>query len=116
MCVRACVTVIISPHTHTHTAASYHVLEQGKLICMDCLNRDGPIYHELEVVQSDSELLTEEPSPPVPPRQRRPKPKDPIYERVGSINKNQLKARTVSASSEEGSYITSKFFFFFGVQ
>ena len=79
---------------------------------MDCLNRDGPIYHELEVVQSDSELLTEEPSPPVPPRQRRPKPKDPIYERVGSINKNQLKARTVSASSEEGSYITSKLGFF----
>lgn len=108
--------VIISLHTLTHTAASYHVLEQGKLICMDCLNRDGPIYHELEVVQSDSELLTEEPSPPVPPRQRRPKPKDPIYERVGSINKNQLKARTVSASSEEGSYITSKLVFFFGVQ
>ena len=96
--------------THTNTAASYHVLEQGKLICMDCLNRDGPIYHELEVVQSDSELLAEDPLPPVPPRQRPPKPKDPIYERVGSINKHQLQStRRVSISSEEGSYITSKF-------
>ncbi len=77
---------------------------------MECLNEDGPIYHELEVVQSDSELLTEDPFPPVPPRQRRPKPKDPIYERVSSLSKHQLQpARRVSASSEEGSYITSKF-------
>lgn len=84
------------------------------MICTDCLNRDGPIYNELETYQSDSELLMHErgsPVPDIPPRERSArKEKDPIYERVRSLKRDQrLALRNLSASSEEGSYITSKF-------
>ena len=93
--------------THTHTVPSYHVLEPGKLICIDCLNRDGPIYHELESFHSDSELLDSH-APPIPPRRRAPRQKDPIYERVSSIHRNQAHALRLSMSSEEGSYIAGE--------
>ena len=97
----------LHPHTHHHTAQSYHVLEQDRLICIDCLNKDGPIYNELEAVHSDSELLDHH-TPPIPPRRRAPKQKDPIYERVGSVHRKHLQATRFSMSSEEGSYITSE--------
>lgn len=75
-----------------HTGPPYHIMQSGSAICMDCLMKDGPIYHELEAL-SDSKTLNDTTfvAPPVPPRDHPPPPpkeKDPVYERVGSLSKD----------------------------
>ena len=52
--------------------------------------KDGPIYHELETPSDEEALDDVATSPPIPSRDYPPpppKPRDPVYERVGSLSK-----------------------------
>ena len=77
----------------------------------------GPIYHELEPGEIEEILAGIAAAPPIPPRVRPPKPRDPVYERIDSVRQTMHRKLTLklSASSQvvtrvsvDGAYIISK--------
>lgn len=81
------------------------------------LSCPGPIYHELEPGEIEEILASIDVAPPIPPRDRPPKPRDPVYERIDSVRRTMHRKLTLKLSttsqvvtriSVDGAYIISK--------